>query len=125
MSHFRGILTVIYRVPDVNAAKSWYAKAFGVEPYFDQPFYVGFEISGYELGLQPQTRDARPGRGGGLAYWGVDDADAAVTRLVALGAAPGAAIQDVGEGILVGSVHDPFGNPIGIIQNPHFKLPSR
>jgi hypothetical protein len=31
-------------------------------------------------------------------------------------------IQDVGEGILIGSVIDPFGNVLGIIQNPHFKI---
>jgi hypothetical protein len=33
-------------------------------------------------------------------------------------------VQDVGEGILVGSVHDPFGNVLGVIQNPNFKLPA-
>ena len=48
-----GLRTCIYPVPDLAAAKAWYARAFGVEPYFDEPFYVGFEIGGYELGLIP------------------------------------------------------------------------
>jgi hypothetical protein len=32
------------------------------------------------------------------------------------------AVQDVGEGIRLGSVIDPFGNTLGIIENPHFSL---
>ena len=31
-----------------------------------------------------------------------------------------AAIQDVGEGIKVATVADPFGNHLGLIENPHF-----
>ena len=30
--------------------------------------------------------------------------------------------QDVGEGILVASVLDPFGDVFGIIENPHFSI---
>lgn len=37
---------------DLASAKAWYSKAFGISPYFDEPFYVGFNIGGYELGLQ-------------------------------------------------------------------------
>jgi catechol 2,3-dioxygenase-like lactoylglutathione lyase family enzyme len=44
-----GLRTAIYRVPDLAKAKAWYAKAFGTQPYFDEPFYVGFSIGGYEL----------------------------------------------------------------------------
>jgi hypothetical protein len=32
-------------------------------------------------------------------------------------------VQDVGDGIKVATVADPFGNLIGLIENPHFKLP--
>ena len=35
------------------AAKRWYTKVLGLTPYFDQPFYVGFNVGGYELGLLP------------------------------------------------------------------------
>ena len=47
---FQGLRTVIYRVPDLAKAKAWYTEAFGVAPYFDEPFYVGFQIGGFELG---------------------------------------------------------------------------
>ena len=50
----KGIRTVIYKQPDLAKAKQWYSKAFKTEPYFDEPFYVGFNIGGYELGLLPE-----------------------------------------------------------------------
>jgi catechol 2,3-dioxygenase-like lactoylglutathione lyase family enzyme len=52
---FQGLRTVIYRVPDLTRAKAWYSEAFGIQPYFDEPFYVGFNIGGYELGLDPNA----------------------------------------------------------------------
>ncbi len=66
-----GLATVIYQVPDLDRAKAWYAQAFGQAPYFDQPFYVGFEIGGYELGLHPDLSEGQPGPGGSVAYWRV------------------------------------------------------
>ena len=57
---FLGLRTVIYRVRDLAAAKAWYANAFGVQPYFDEPFYVGFDIGGYELGLHPHIAYCLP-----------------------------------------------------------------
>ena len=119
----KALMTAIYPVPDLDAAKRWYADAFGVEPYFDQPFYVGFSVAGYELGLVPQEAPLhQPGNRGVLAYWGVANADAAWKRITAAGAKPVDAVKDVGDGIRVGVVADPDGNAIGLIENPHFKL---
>ena len=115
-----GLATVIYPVSDLNRAKAWYAMAFGKAPYFDQPFYVGFEIAGYELGLVPD--EGRPGPDGGVAYWRVDEIDSAVARFTAAGAAIVSEAKDVGEGIKVATVADPFGNAIGLIENRHFDL---
>ena len=115
-----GLRTVIYHVPDLARAKVWYSTAFGVEPYFDEPFYVGFNLGGYELGLDPDTKAAAPGGGGAVAYWGVADVDAAVQHFTRAGASLKAKVQDVGEGIRVATVADPFGNLVGLIQNPHF-----
>ena len=117
---FLGLRTVIYRVRDLAAAKAWYAKAFGTQPYFDQPFHVGFEIGGYELGLQPVRADLTAGTNV-LTYWGVDNIETAHAHMLALGASPHEAIQDVGEGIKVAAVTDPFGNVVGLIENRHFK----
>ena len=116
-----GLATVIYPVTDLARAKAWYAKAFGTPPYFDEPFYVGFNIAGYELGLVPD--EGRPGPEGGVAYWRVGEIDAAVATFVAAGATIVSEAKDVGDGIKVATVADPFGNAIGIIENPHFALP--
>jgi predicted enzyme related to lactoylglutathione lyase len=89
----------------------------GRAPYFDQPFYVGFEVGGFELGLVP---DGVPGSAGATAYWGTADAHAELARLVALGASVESEVADVGEGIRVATVRDPYGNLFGIIENPHF-----
>jgi predicted enzyme related to lactoylglutathione lyase len=120
----KGLATVIYHVPDLNRAKAWYAQVFGQAPYFDQPFYAGFNVGGYELGLHPESSPPKAGPGGATAYWRVDEIEAAVRHFTSAGAAMVEAIQDVGEGIKVAAVSDPFGNVIGLIENPHFTLPA-
>ena len=122
-SHFLGLRTVLYHAPDLAKAKAWYASILGIDPYFDEPFYVGFNVSGYELGLHPDASAIPGGVGGSIAYWGVANIKTAMDRLLSLGANEHAAIQNVGEDIQVASVFDPFGNIFGIIENPHFKLP--
>lgn len=119
-----GLRTVIYRVPDVAGARDWYAGILNRQPYFDQPFYVGFDINGYELGLQPDSVAARQ-EAGGIAYWGVTDADSALARLVGSGAAPRSEVEDVGGGVRVATVFDPFGNVLGVIENPNFRTNAR
>jgi predicted enzyme related to lactoylglutathione lyase len=121
MPHFKALMTAIYPVTDLVRAKAWYAEAFGVAPYFDEPFYVGFNVAGYELGLMPaEPPRHQPGNNGVVAYWGVDDAAAAHARLLSLGAKELAAVQDVGGGIKVSTLADPDGNALGVIENPHF-----
>ena len=120
--HFHGLRTAIYRAPDLDKAKAWYSRVLGIAPYFDQPFYVGFSVGGYELGLDPDASAPLAGSGGVIVYWGVSDATAAWERLLSLGATGRTTVQDVGEGIRVATVLDPFGNVLGIIENPHFKL---
>ena len=115
-----GLRTVIYKVPDLEKAKAWYANVLGFEPYFAEPFYVGFRVGGFELGLDPDTTGVEPGGGGVVPYWGVADASAAYARLLELGGSAGSPPQDVGGGIRVATAKDPFGNAIGVIENPHF-----
>jgi predicted enzyme related to lactoylglutathione lyase len=114
-----GMRTTVYPVPDLARAKDWYTQVFGKAPYFDQPFYVGFEIGGFELGLVP---DGTPGTAGANVYWGVDDIEAETARILALGATVHTAIQEVGDSIKVVDLADPFGNLLGLIYNPHFDL---
>lgn len=120
---FLGLRTAIYHVNDIEAAKTWYSSILGFAPYFDQPFYVGFNVGGYELGLQPIEGETINKAEGVVAYWGVEDAGAALKRLLEQGATLHEDVQDVGGGIKVATVKDPFGNIFGVIENPTFKLP--
>lgn len=118
---FHGLRTLTYYVPDMAAAKKWYSQILGFEPYFDQPFYIGYNVGGFELGLVPAETTTVFGNNA-VVYLGVDDAKTSLQRLLSLGASLHHDIQDVGEGILVGAVLDPFGNIFGVIENPQFKI---
>ncbi|MBA3463596.1 MAG: VOC family protein [Deltaproteobacteria bacterium] len=112
-----GIRSVIYKVTDINVAKQFYQSAVGKPPYFDQPFYVGFDIDGQEVGLDPDVSKFGPGPGGAVAYWKVIDIHAVYERLTNdLGGSPIEEPADVGGGVQVAVVGDPFGNLVGLIQ---------
>lgn len=116
----QGLRTVIYFVKDIEKAKAWYTKIFQKPPYFDEPFYVGFNIEGFELGLQPDN-EGENFENNTVAYWGVKDAHAVYKHLIENGSISNEEIKDVGGGILLGTVIDPAGNVFGIIQNPYFQ----
>jgi len=120
---FQGLRTVIYHVNDLAKAKAWYADALGVKPYFDEPFYVGFNVGGYELGLDPDAKDTKQGANV-VAYWGVRDVKTTYAELLKKGARKHGEPREVGDGIITATVEDPFGNVFGIIENPHFKIDS-
>lgn len=112
---FNKLRTVIYKVPDLAAAKEWYSNITGLQPYFDQPFYAGFDINGCELGLDPDMGDATPGAQS-VAYWAVDSVSAVLERLHAANATIVQPRTNVGGEIHVAIVQDPFGNYIGLIE---------
>lgn len=116
-----GLRTAMYYVDDMEKAKEWYSKAFETEPYWDTPYYMGFDIGGYELGLHPINKPIKRGENQ-LTYWGVEDIESTYKRLLDIGATVHEAPNNVGGNIVVGSVYDPFGNVIGLIYNPDFKL---
>ncbi len=114
---FLGLRTVIYVNDDLEKAKNWYADLLGFTPYFDEPFYVGFNVGGYELGLMPNEGANAQGQGGVLAYWGVPNIQAAYHHVIEKGGKVREEVQDVGEGIKVATFLDPFGNIFGIIES--------
>lgn len=117
-----GLRTVVYKVSDLEKAKLWYASAFKTEPYFDEPYYVGFSIGGYELGLLPEEIPQSKKSDNVVAYWGVNDIHKEYNRLIELGATENEKPTNVGGDLMVASVKDPWGNTIGLIYNPEFKL---
>jgi predicted enzyme related to lactoylglutathione lyase len=120
---FEGLRTVIYRVKnnDLDKAKNWYSKIFGKAPYFDEPFYVGFNIGGFELGLDPSEEKLVLGNNI-HAYWGVPDIEKALKHCLKHEAKVDSGIRDVGGNIKVATVCDPFGNILGLIENLGFKI---
>lgn len=109
-----GLHSVIYPATDLAASKAWWTRALGIEPYYDQPFYVGFQVGGFELGLDPDTEDAPRA----IAYWRVADMDATRAALLAAGAAPLGEVRDVGGGIRLARLRIPDGNEIGLVERP-------
>ncbi len=118
-----GLRTVVYKVSDLEKAKLWYAEAFQTEPYFDEPYYVGFNIGGYELGLLPEETPPAEKSVNVVTYWGVNEINKEYNRLIDLGASEDEKPTNVGGDLMVASVKDPWGNAIGLIYNPVFKLP--
>jgi hypothetical protein len=57
-----------------------------------------------------------------IAYWDVDEVEAALAPPLELGAWERGGVQDVGGSIRVATVLDPFGNIFGVIENPDFSL---
>jgi predicted enzyme related to lactoylglutathione lyase len=121
-SKILGLRTTIYKVGDIEAAKKWYTKAFETKPYFDEPFYVGFNIGGYELGLLPEGTPTTEKTESVLSYWGVTNIEAVYNRLIELGATENEKPNNVGGELMVATVKDLWGNIVGLIYNPEFKL---
>ena len=119
MLTFLGLRACIYHVPDLAKAKEWYSAVLMAQPYIDEPSYVGFDVGGFELGLEDMEGITK---GNNIdTYWGIDDCKGEYARLLDLGATEHHAPRDIGGGIIVATVLDPFGNVFGIIENPHFK----
>ena len=112
---FNKLRTVIYKVADLQAAKEWYINITGKHPYFDQPFYVGFDIHGCELGLDPDMKDTVSGNQS-VAYWAVESVMAVLKKLEENGSTIVQQRTNVGGNIHVAIVKDPFGNHIGLIE---------
>lgn len=117
------ITSVIYPVKDLDAARKLYSTLLGTEPYFDQPFYVGFKIGDQEIGLDPNGFDE--GMAGPVGYWQVEDIHESLKKFIDAGATKSKDVQNVGGGILMASVKDVDGNTIGLLQHPKTTHPTK
>ena len=108
----QGIKTVIYPVKDITQATALFRKFLGVEPYADQPYYVGFKINDQDVGLVPNSPEA-----GMTAFYHVDDIKNNLQILEDAGAEIIQEIKNVGGGRLIAGVKGKGGNMIGLIQN--------
>lgn len=111
-----GIKTVLHPVSDLAPAKAVYAALLGVPPQTDDPYYVGFEVAGLQIGLLPGG--GPQGMTAPVAYWQVPDIEATLAEVTAAGATMKEPAHDVGGGCLVATVTDPDGNVLGLLQDP-------
>ena len=112
-----GLRTLIYPTNDLDTDKDWWSDTLGIKPYFDQPFYVGFDVGGYELGLDPNANMTD----GPRTYFGVDNVNEAVDHFVRRGCVIHEPVTETGDDIVVATVKRPNGQLLGLIYNPHFK----
>jgi len=118
---FSGIKSVIYPSSDLEADKRFWQLVTGIEPYFDEEYYVGFSVNGCELGLDPNA--AKEGITSPIAYWHVQNIDSAMEMLMEAGATVEREIKDVGGGVRMGTLRDHSGNIFGIIERLEDDVP--
>lgn len=111
-----GMKTILYPVKDIAAARQLYGALLGVAPSMDEAYYVGFDVDGQHVGLDPNGHGK--GMTGPVGYWHVDDINTTLEALLAAGAETHQAISDVGGGKLIATVKDADGNLIGLLQAP-------
>ena len=73
--------TIVIPAADLEAATAFYRTAWGAEPHTETPYYVGFNLDGQEIGLNPQGE--RDGMTGPVVYWQTDDLAAKVAEVEA------------------------------------------
>jgi hypothetical protein len=101
------IRSLVVPVADLGAAKAVYTALLGV-PHTDQPYYVGYNVNGFEVALAPGDV-----AGGPVAYADVEDLDATRATLLAAGATERDAPRQVAPETRV-CVLTVDGNPIGL-----------
>lgn len=117
---FLGLRSLIYPTLNLNEAKKWWKTFLGVDPYFDESFYVGFKVGGYEIGLNPGAAMEF----GPITFIGVESIEESLTLAKERGAKVESDIEEVGDGIKVAQLISPTGERFGLIFNPHYKSDS-
>lgn len=110
-----GMNLVVYPVSDLAGATALYTNLLGVRPYIEQPYYVGFRVGDFELGLDPNGH--KQGLTGPVGYVTVADIKDAVDTLLTAGAQTVQEVRSVGGGKLVAAVKDADGNITGLTQD--------
>lgn len=109
----KGIQTIVYPVKDIAKAKALFTALLGVEPLYDESYYVGYQMNGQDIGLDPHGHTE-----GMTPYYEVDDIKKTLQALLDVGAQTIQDVKDVGGGKLIAAVKDANGNLIGLAQTP-------
>jgi predicted enzyme related to lactoylglutathione lyase len=107
-----GIKSVVYPASDLAKAKAMFSAVLNAEPVMDEPYYVGFQVNGTDIGLDPHGHQS-----GAVVYYHVDDIRGTLQTLVDAGAEVDTDVKDVGGGRQIAAVKDTDGNLIGLLQD--------
>lgn len=102
------IRSLVIPVSDLDSAKAIYTALLGA-PHTDQPYYVGYNVDGFEVALAPGETTGAP-----VAYADVDDLDGTRETLLAAGATERNAPRTVAPETRVCVLADGDGNPFGL-----------
>ena len=102
------IRSLVIPVSALDAAKAVYTALLGA-PHTDQPYYVGYNVDGFEVSLAPDDV-----AGGPVAYADVENLDETRATLLAAGATERSAPRQVAPEARVCVLADADGNPVGL-----------
>jgi predicted enzyme related to lactoylglutathione lyase len=102
------IRSLVIPVSDLDAAKALYTTLLGA-PHTDQPYYVGYNVDGFEVSLAPGDV-----AGGPVAFADVEDLDSTRATLLAAGATERSAPRQVAPEARVCVLADADGNPFAL-----------
>ena len=108
----KGIKIILYPVKDIAQSKELFRKFLEVDPYVDQPYYVGFKVDNQDIGLVPTNPE-----GEATTFYSVDNIKNSLQILLDGGAEIIQDIKNVGGERLIASVKDQDGNIIGLVEN--------
>lgn len=124
-NQFLGVATVTYSSNDLIKAKEWYSNLFNIPPYFEVNGYIKFRIGvdSVEFGIVDSKytgNNSSTSTAGAIVYWQVADIDTVSNEIIKTGGSIHQPKTNRGNGFVTASFIDPFGNIIGIMQNPHY-----
>lgn len=108
------ISLIVYPTKNLEKSKLLYTRVLGVDPYADQPYYVGYKVGGMELGLDPHAQTK--GLSGPVTYVTVKDIKAALDAAVEAGAIVVQGVTDLGYDKNIAIIKDDDGSLIGLLQ---------
>lgn len=101
-------------VTDVQESKKWYQNFFNTKPIEELDDFVSFEICGTRFDIITADIKSPTSTGGSVGYWQVNDLEALMERVKALGGIVYRGPLKVPEiQKIILQIQDPFGNIIG------------
>jgi uncharacterized protein len=113
---FKGVVEIMYFVPNRREAANWYAHLLGTTiTYLDIRDYFFIRVGLQEIWFHEADNKMPAGAAGQVAYWQVEIFDTALEKAKHLGAELYRGPLKRIDGQYMCQVRDPFGNLFGLI----------